>query len=111
MCEAPNPTAADSPSDSDVVDVVVVGGGIIGLATAWQMLMCRASSRVTVVEAEADVAGHQTSHNSGVLHAGIYYAPGSLKAALCARGRGLMEQFCLDHGMSIDFNGKLVIAV
>ena len=111
VSEAPNPTAADSPSDSDVVDVVVVGGGIIGLATAWQILRCRPSSRVTVVEAEADVAGHQTSHNSGVLHAGIYYAPGSLKAVLCARGRGLLEQFCLDHGMSIDFNGKLVIAV
>lgn len=89
----------------------MVGGGIIGLATAWQMLMCRPSSRVTVVEAEADVAGHQTSHNSGVLHAGIYYAPGSLQAALCARGRGLLEQFCLDHGTLIDFNGKLVIAV
>ncbi|CAN5197558.1 L-2-hydroxyglutarate oxidase [soil metagenome] len=109
--EAPNPTAADSSSDHDVVDVVVVGGGIIGLATAWQILTRRPGSRVTVVEAEAHVAGHQTSHNSGVLHAGIYYAPGSLKAVLCARGRGLMEQFCLDHGIPIDFTGKLVVAV
>lgn len=90
VSDPPNPTAADSPSDRDVVDVVVVGGGIIGRATAWQLLTRRPGSRVTVVEAEADVARHQTSHNSGVLHAGIYYAPGSLKAALCARGRGLM---------------------
>jgi len=108
--EAPHPTAADSDAHLDVDDVVVVGGGIIGLATAWQLLTRRPGSRVTVVEAEADVATHQTSHNSGVLHAGIYYAPGSLKAILCARGRGMMEQFCREHGIPIDFNGKLVIA-
>lgn len=109
--ESSNPTASGSPSDSDVFDVIVVGGGIIGLATAWQLLTRRPGSRVVVVEAEADVAAHQTSHNSGVLHAGIYYAPGSLKAVLCARGRGLMEQFCLDHDIPIDFTGKLVVAI
>jgi L-2-hydroxyglutarate oxidase len=109
--EAPNPTATDSPSDPDVFDVIVVGAGIIGLATAWQMLKRRPGAQVIVVEAEADVAAHQTSHNSGVLHAGIYYAPGSLKALLCARGRGLMEQFCSDHDIPIEFTGKLVLAI
>jgi L-2-hydroxyglutarate oxidase len=109
--ETPSPTVADSSSDPDVVDVVVVGGGIIGLATAWQILTRRPGSRVKLVEAESDVARHQTSHNSGVLHAGIYYAPGSLKATLCSRGRGLMEQFCLAHGIPIDYTGKLVVAI
>ena len=109
--ETPSPTVADSSSDPDVVDVVVVGGGIIGLATAWQILTRRPGSRVKLVEAESDVAGHQTSHNSGVLHAGIYYAPGSLKATLCSRGRGLMEQFCLAQGIPIDYTGKLVVAI
>ncbi len=110
VSEAPNPTAAGSPPDHDVVDVIVVGGGIIGLATAWQLLTRRPRSSVTVVEAEAEVATHQTSHNSGVLHAGIYYAPGSLKALLCARGRGMMERFCVDRDIPIEFNGKLVVA-
>ena len=108
-----DPTAGSPSSDHDhdFDDVVVVGGGIIGLATAWQLLRQRPGSRVTIVEAEAEVARHQTSHNSGVLHAGVYYAPGSLKATLCARGRALMEQFCLDHDIPIDFTGKLVVAV
>ncbi|MHC5797771.1 L-2-hydroxyglutarate oxidase [Lacisediminihabitans sp. FW035] len=109
--ESSNPTTSGSPSDGDGFDIIVVGGGIIGLATAWQLLTRGPGSRVVVVEAEADVAAHQTSHNSGVLHAGIYYAPGSLKAVLCARGRGLMEQFCLDHDIPIDFTGKLVVAI
>lgn len=109
--ESSDPTSTGSPSGHDVDDIVVVGGGIIGLATAWQLLRRRPGSLVTIVEAEADVASHQTSHNSGVLHAGVYYAPGSLKASLCGRGRALMEQFCLDHEIPIDFTGKLVVAV
>ena len=94
----------------DVVDVVVVGGGIIGLATAWQLVSRNPELRVTVVEADASVAGHQTSHNSGVLHAGIYYAPGSLKAQLCARGKGMLEVFCAERGIPVQHNGKLVVA-
>ena len=94
----------------DVVDVVVVGGGIIGLATAWQLVSRNPELRVTVVEADASIAGHQTSHNSGVLHAGIYYAPGSLKAQLCARGKGMLEVFCAERGIPVEHNGKLVVA-
>lgn len=93
-----------------VVDVVVVGGGIIGLATAWQLVSRNPQLQVTVVEADARVAGHQTSHNSGVLHAGIYYAPGSLKAQLCARGKGMLEVFCAERGIPVQHNGKLVVA-
>lgn len=93
-----------------VVDVVVVGGGIIGLATAWQLVSRNPQLQVTVVEADASIAGHQTSHNSGVLHAGIYYAPGSLKAQLCARGKGMLEVFCAEHGIPVQHNGKLVVA-
>ena len=109
--ESSDPIPTGYPSGHDVDDIVVVGGGIIGLATAWQLLRQRPGSLVTIVEAEAEVASHQTSHNSGVLHAGVYYAPGSLKAVLCGRGRALMEQFCLDHDIPIDFTGKLVVAV
>lgn len=105
--EATDHTGAHDP---EIADVIVIGGGIIGLATAWQLLTRSPGSRVTIVEADAEVAGQQTSHNSGVLHAGIYYAPGSLKAVLCARGRGLMEEFCNSHDIPITFNGKLVVA-
>lgn len=98
------------PDPSARVDVVVVGGGIIGLATAWQMLTRRPGLQLVVVDAEPTIAAHQTSHNSGVVHAGIYYAPGSLKASLCTRGRGLLKEFCAEHGIPIDHNGKLVVA-
>ena len=69
------------------LDVVVVGGGIIGLATASQLLASRPDLRIAILEKEADLATHQTGHNSGVLHAGLYYAPGSLKARLCREGK------------------------
>ena len=102
-------TPAQAGTDASI-DVVVVGGGIVGLATAWQMLSRRPGIQITVVDAEPAIAGHQTSHNSGVVHAGIYYAPGSLKASLCSRGRGLLKEFCAEHGIPIDHNGKLVVA-
>jgi L-2-hydroxyglutarate oxidase len=92
------------------LDAVVVGGGIVGLATAWQMLTRRPGLQITVVDAEASIGQHQTSHNSGVVHAGIYYAPGSLKASLCTRGRDLLKEFCSEHGIPLDHNGKLVVA-
>jgi (S)-2-hydroxyglutarate dehydrogenase len=69
------------------VSVIVIGGGIVGLATAYRLLEARPDLRVTVVEKEAELATHQTGHNSGVLHAGLYYAPGSLKARLCREGK------------------------
>jgi L-2-hydroxyglutarate oxidase len=70
------------------LDVIVVGGGIVGLATAYRLLEARPDMRLAVVEKEPDLATHQTGHNSGVLHAGLYYKPGSLKAELCRAGKG-----------------------
>jgi (S)-2-hydroxyglutarate dehydrogenase len=88
--------------------VVVVGGGILGLATARQL--AHSGDEVTVVEKEPLLARHQTGHNSGVVHAGIYYAPGSLKARLCTRGRVLLRDFCAEKGIGYDECGKVVVA-
>jgi len=90
---------------------VVVGGGILGLATARQLVVSQPDTEVVVLERETALAQHQTSHNSGVVHAGIYYAPGSLKARLCRRGLGLLRDFCLDRGLPYDACGKVVVAV
>ncbi|MEW6471838.1 MAG: L-2-hydroxyglutarate oxidase [Actinomycetota bacterium] len=92
-------------------DVVVIGGGIIGLATAYQLLVAGPDLRVLVLEKEPRVGLHQSSHNSGVLHAGLYYAPDSLKARLCSRGRRRMEEFAADHGIPVVRRGKVVVAV
>jgi L-2-hydroxyglutarate oxidase LhgO len=88
----------------------VVGAGIVGLAVARRLAQLRPDARITVVDKETDVAVHQTGHNSGVVHAGLYYAPGSLKARLCTRGRGLLREFCAGHGLRYDECGKVVIA-
>jgi L-2-hydroxyglutarate oxidase LhgO len=98
-------------SGTDRADVVVVGGGIVGLAVAWQLQRRRPDLAVTVVEKEPRVARHQSSHNSGVLHAGIYYPPGSLKARLCRRGKQLVEDYARQRGIDVEHNGKLVVAV
>lgn len=90
---------------------VVVGGGILGLATARQLISTQADAEVVVLEREGAVAQHQTSHNSGVVHAGIYYAPGSLKARLCRRGLGLLRDFCAERGLPYEACGKVVVAV
>jgi L-2-hydroxyglutarate oxidase LhgO len=89
----------------------IIGGGIVGLAVARQLLRVRPGSRVTVLEKESEVARHQTGHNSGVAHAGLYYKPGSLKATLCRRGIGLLKDFCAQHGLPYDECGKLVVAL
>jgi L-2-hydroxyglutarate oxidase len=93
------------------VDVIVVGGGIVGLATAYQLLQAAPGTGVTVLEKEDDVGQHQSSHSSGVLHTGIYYAPGSLKARLCHAGREELERFADDHGVARARTGKLVVAL
>lgn len=92
-------------------DVAVVGGGIVGLATAYQLLQQRPSLRLAVVEKEPQLASHQTARNSGVLHSGLYYAPGSLKARLCREGKGALERFAAEHGIPVEHCGKLVVAV
>ena len=93
-------------SDSEVI---IIGGGIVGLATAWQ-LMRSTRATVTVLEAEAELAAHQTGHNSGVIHSGLYYKPGSLKARNCAAGRDAMYAFCAEHGIAHERCGKIVVA-
>ena len=91
--------------------VGIVGAGIVGLAIGREITLRRPGTRVVVVEKEPDVALHQTGHNSGVVHAGIYYPPGSLKAELCTRGRLLLREYCADRGIAYDQCGKLVVAV
>ena len=91
--------------------VLVIGGGIVGLATALRLLEQRPDVQVTVVEKEAELATHQTGHNSGVLHAGLYYAPGSLKASLCREGKADLEAFAEAHDIPLDRCGKLVVAL
>jgi L-2-hydroxyglutarate oxidase LhgO len=90
--------------------VVVVGGGILGLATARLLATSRPGDEVLLLEKEDGLARHQTGHNSGVVHAGLYYAPGSLKARLCTRGRELMKSFCAEKRVIYDECGKVVVA-
>ncbi|HEX8159010.1 MAG TPA: L-2-hydroxyglutarate oxidase [Solirubrobacteraceae bacterium] len=94
----------------DSYDTIIVGAGIIGLAVAREILARRPSSRVLVVEREGATGAHQTGHNSGVIHAGVYYAPGSLKAQLCAHGAARMYAYCERHGLDVQRIGKLIIA-
>ncbi len=91
-------------------DFCVVGGGILGLATAREILMRRPGASLVLLEKEPDFALHQTGHNSGVIHAGVYYAPGSLKARLCRAGNQKTKQFCAKHGIPIEECGKLIVA-
>ncbi|HEX5106549.1 MAG TPA: L-2-hydroxyglutarate oxidase [Pirellulaceae bacterium] len=91
--------------------VAIVGGGIVGLATAWQLQNRYPRIRVTVIEKEAEVGEHQTGHNSGVLHSGIYYKPGTLRAANCRTGKRAMEEFCAEHGVPYDICGKVIVAI
>jgi len=92
-------------------DVLVVGGGILGLATAYQLLRRQPGLRLALIEREATLAAHQSGHNSGVLHAGLYYAPGSLKARLCREGKAELEAFAAEHDVPVRRTGKLVVAV
>src|ERR1022692_1935649 len=91
--------------------VVIVGGGIVGLATAWRLTERFPGARVCVLEKEAGVGRHQTGHNSGVLHCGLYYKPGSVKARLAVTGIRQMVEFCRENGVPHEICGKLVVAV
>jgi L-2-hydroxyglutarate oxidase LhgO len=88
----------------------LVGAGILGVAVARRLRQLQPEASVTVLEKEDRVAAHQTGHNSGVVHAGLYYAPGSLKATLCRRGMGMLKEFCAEHELGYDERGKLVVA-
>jgi (S)-2-hydroxyglutarate dehydrogenase len=93
------------------VDVAIVGGGIVGLASAHRLLEARPDLRVAIVEKEPELASHQSGHNSGVVHAGLYYAPGSLKARLCLEGKAALEAFCEAREIPLQQVGKLVVAL
>ncbi|MFJ3486777.1 L-2-hydroxyglutarate oxidase [Pseudomonas sp. NPDC090202] len=93
-----------------VHDFCVIGGGIVGLATAMELLQRHPGASLVVLEKEDSLACHQTGHNSGVIHAGIYYAPGSLKADLCKRGAQATKDFCAEHGIRYEVCGKLLVA-
>ena len=95
---------------SDVFDVVIAGGGIVGLSTALHVLKSKPAQRVCVLEKENAVGAHQTSHNSGVIHSGLYYKPGSSKAKTCVEGAQRMVAFCKDHGIAHEICGKIVVA-
>jgi len=91
------------------VDVLIIGGGVVGLGTALSLVR-EHRDRLLVIEAEPSIATHQTGHNSGVIHSGLYYAPGSLKATLCAEGREALYRFCEERGVPHERCGKVVVA-
>jgi len=91
-------------------DVIIVGGGIVGLATAFRLLEVRPAARVLLLEKESRLAAHQTGNNSGVLHSGLYYKPGSEKARLSVSGLQQMVAFCREHGIAHEICGKIVVA-
>ncbi len=95
----------------DSYDIAVIGGGIVGLATALQLLRRKPSLRLILLEKEPELATHQTGHNSGVLHAGLYYAPGSERALLCREGKMELERFADERGIPFERCGKLVVAL
>jgi L-2-hydroxyglutarate oxidase LhgO len=97
-------------ADDQALDVVIIGAGLIGLSTAMALLGSQPGLRVAVLEKEAAVGTHQSGHNSGVIHAGLYYQPGSLKARFCTAGRLALMEFAAEHGIPYRVTGKLVVA-
>jgi (S)-2-hydroxyglutarate dehydrogenase len=107
MVESQKPLQTMPPREADVV---IVGAGIIGLATARELALRHEGMRIAVLERESAVASHQTGRSSGVIHAGIYYAPGSLKARLCVQGARELYEFCAERGIPAQRGGKLIVA-
>jgi L-2-hydroxyglutarate oxidase len=91
-------------------DFIIIGAGIVGLSTAWQLQQRHADARILLLDKEAEPAHHQTGHNSGVIHAGVYYQPGSLKARFCKEGATATYAFCRDNGLPVERTGKLLVA-
>lgn len=102
-----DPTTTRSGS---TLDVLMVGAGIVGLATAYELSLRHPDLRIAVVEKEQEPGAHQSGHNSGVLHSGVYYTPGSLKARLCVDGKRRMTDFADEHGIGYELCGKLIVA-
>lgn len=93
-----------------MVKLVIVGGGIVGIASAYQIWIHNPEVHITIIEKEATLAAHQTGHNSGVIHSGIYYKPGSLKAKNCLRGYDMLLDFCRDNNIPYELCGKVIVA-
>ncbi len=91
-------------------DIAIIGGGIVGLAVTKALLDQKPDDRVVLLEAESQIGTHQTGHNSGVIHSGLYYKPGSLKAKLCSEGRDAIYRFCEEQGVAYERCGKIVVA-
>lgn len=102
-------TAATSDARA-TSDVLVIGAGIVGLSTAYELSLRHPDLRITVLDKEDELAAHQSGHNSGVLHSGVYYAPGSLKARLSVDGKRRMTDFADEHGIAYELCGKLIVA-
>ena len=96
---------------STTTDLAIIGGGIIGCASALAIMTRNPGLKITLFEKESHLAGHQTGHNSGVIHAGLYYRPGSLKASTCRSGREALYRFCSEHSIPYQRCGKVVVAV
>lgn len=96
--------------ENDMHDFIIIGGGILGMSTAMQLKQAYPDSRMLLLEKEAGPARHQTGHNSGVIHAGVYYTPGSLKARFCLEGNRATKAFCDEQGIAYDTCGKLLVA-
>ena len=92
------------------LDYVIIGGGIVGVSTAWQLQQRFPDKKIAIIEKEHQFACHQTGHNSGVIHAGVYYQPGSLKAKFCKEGVQATIKFCQDNGIAYEQCGKLLVA-
>jgi L-2-hydroxyglutarate oxidase LhgO len=91
-------------------DIAIIGGGIVGLASAYEITRRYPGASVIVLEKERELAHHQTGHNSGVIHSGVYYKPGSAKAGMCTRGGALLRKFCDENGVRYDECGKVIVA-
>src|SRR5512132_3669174 len=91
-------------------DLTIIGGGIVGLATSLKILEAYPRTKLLLLEKEAELARHQTGNNSGVIHSGLYYRPGSLKARLCVSGRRELMAFCDEHDVPYEICGKVVVA-
>lgn len=105
-----NTAAHTAANTADTFDVVIIGGGIVGLATALALNQRHPQLALALIEKEDHVAAHQTGHNSGVIHSGIYYKPGSLKARLCVSGARRMIAFCQEHHLPYNLCGKVIVA-